>query len=77
MKCSENECTPQGTRIYRGEVTSRYKKYCPAILVGLGGISDGLVTTRDRHNSHLPDQLRLRDLQIRRSLEAPFKYPLF
>ncbi len=43
MKCNENECTPQGTRIYSGEVTSPHKKYCPAILVGLQGIGDGLV----------------------------------
>jgi len=45
MNCSENEYTPQGTRIYRGEVISQYKKYHPAILVGLQGISDGSVTT--------------------------------
>ncbi len=38
MNYRENESTPQGTRIYRGEVTSRYKKYCPAIPVGLRGI---------------------------------------
>jgi len=43
MKCCENECTPQGMRIYRELVTSRYKKYCPSISVGLRGISDGLV----------------------------------
>ena len=43
MNYCENECTPQGTRIYRGVVTSRYKKYCPAISVGFSGISDGLV----------------------------------
>src|ERR1700676_469758 len=29
---------------HRGVVTSRYKKYCPLIPVGLLGISDGLVT---------------------------------
>jgi hypothetical protein len=45
MKYSENECTPQGTRIYRGEVTSRYKKYCSPIPVDFSGISDGLVTS--------------------------------
>jgi hypothetical protein len=44
MKYTENECTPQGTRIYRGEVTSRYKKYCLAIPVGLRGFGEGLVT---------------------------------
>jgi hypothetical protein len=44
MKSCENECTPQGTRIYRVLVTSRYKKYCRPILVGLRGFSDGLVT---------------------------------
>ena len=33
------------TCIYRGAVTSRYKKYRPPILVGLLGFSDGLVTT--------------------------------
>jgi len=31
MNYRENECTLQGTRIYRGLVTSRYKKYCPRI----------------------------------------------
>jgi hypothetical protein len=45
MKCSKNECTPQGTRIYRVVATSRYKKYCSPILVGFRGISDGLVTS--------------------------------
>ena len=45
MKCRENESTSQGTRVYRGKVTFRYKKYCPAITVGLQGISDELVTT--------------------------------
>jgi hypothetical protein len=30
--------------IYRVVVTSRYKKYCPAILVGWHGIGNGLVT---------------------------------
>jgi|GEM_PF-6847975 hypothetical protein len=44
MDYSENECTPQETCIYREEVTSRYKKYCPPILVGLRGFSDRLVT---------------------------------
>jgi hypothetical protein len=44
LKYSENECTPQGTRIYREEVTSRYKKYCPAVHVGFRRISKGLVT---------------------------------
>jgi hypothetical protein len=29
---------------YRDVVTSQYKKYQPRILVGLRGISDGLVT---------------------------------
>ncbi len=43
MNYRETECTSQGTCIYRGEVTSRYKKYCPPILVGLRGIGDGLV----------------------------------
>jgi hypothetical protein len=27
MKCSENECTPQGICTYRDVVTFRYKKY--------------------------------------------------
>jgi len=45
MNYSENECTPQGTRIYRVEVTFRYKKYCGPILGGLLGFSDGLVTS--------------------------------
>jgi hypothetical protein len=44
MKCGENECTLQGMRIYRGMVTSRYKKYHPPISVGLPGISDRFVT---------------------------------
>jgi hypothetical protein len=44
MKYRENECTPQGTRIYRGLVISQYKKYRIAALVGLRRISDGLVT---------------------------------
>jgi hypothetical protein len=44
MKYGENECTPQGTRIYRGEVTSRYKKYFAGIPAGLLGFGDGLVT---------------------------------
>ena len=41
----ENECTPHGTRIYRVEVTSRYKKYCGPVTVGLRGIGDSLVTS--------------------------------
>jgi hypothetical protein len=44
MKSSENQCYPQGTRIHRVLVTFRYKKYQGPILVGLRGISDGLVT---------------------------------
>ena len=44
MNYSGNESTPQGTRINRGGVTSRYKKYRPPILVDLGGFGDGLVT---------------------------------
>jgi hypothetical protein len=52
MNYRENECTPQGTRVYRGVVTYRYKKYHPAILLGLKGINDGLVTTF-RTNSDL------------------------
>ena len=44
MKCCENECTPQGTHIYREMVTSRYKKYCSSIPVGLRGTGDGLET---------------------------------
>ncbi len=44
MNYSDNECSPQETRNYRGEVTSQYKKYCFAILAGFSGISDGLVT---------------------------------
>jgi hypothetical protein len=43
MNCCKKECTLQGMRIYRGEVTFRYRKYCPAIPVCLRGISDGLV----------------------------------
>lgn len=43
MNCGENESTSRGTRNYCGVVTSRYKKYCPAILVGFSRISDGLV----------------------------------
>jgi hypothetical protein len=34
---------PRETRILRMKVTSRYEKYCPAFLVGLRGIGDGLV----------------------------------
>jgi hypothetical protein len=49
MKCCENECTPQGMRIYRGEVTSQYKKYLSPVPVGLRGFSDGLVTDITRH----------------------------
>jgi hypothetical protein len=45
MKYSEDESAPQETRIHRGLVTSRYKKYCGPILVGFSGISDGLVTS--------------------------------
>jgi hypothetical protein len=44
MKYSENESTPQGTRIQRTVVTSRYKKYRGPVLVGLRGIGDELVT---------------------------------
>jgi hypothetical protein len=44
MNSSENECTPQETCINRGVVTSRYKKYFPAVLAGLLGFSDGLVS---------------------------------
>jgi len=36
---------PRETCIYRGAVTSRYKKYCPPILVGFNGISDSFVTS--------------------------------
>jgi hypothetical protein len=43
MIYGENECAPQGTRIYCGEVTSRNKKYCTPIMVGFSGISDRLV----------------------------------
>jgi hypothetical protein len=53
MKYSENECTPQGTRIYRGVVTSRYKKYRSPIPVGLRGIGDGLVTMSRSQNLSL------------------------
>jgi len=45
MKYSENKCYQQGTCIYRGEVTFRYKKYCSEILVGFREISDDLVTS--------------------------------
>ncbi len=45
MKCCENESTPQGTCIYRGLVTSPHKKYRSPVLLGLRGISDGLVTS--------------------------------
>jgi hypothetical protein len=45
MKYCESECTPQVTRNLRGLLTSPHKKYCPAILVGLLGFSDGLVTS--------------------------------
>jgi hypothetical protein len=41
MNFRENECTLQGTCIYREMVTSRYKNYCPPILVAFSGISDG------------------------------------
>lgn len=44
MKYCEDERTPKGKHIYRMVVTSRYKKYRGPILVGLRGISDGLVT---------------------------------
>jgi hypothetical protein len=44
MKCGENECTLQETRISRGEVTSQYKKYRGPVSVGFSRISDGLVT---------------------------------
>ncbi len=43
MNYSDNECSPQETRNYRGEVTSLYKKYCLPISVGLRRIGDGLV----------------------------------
>ena len=49
MNNRENECTSQGTCIYRGVVTSLYKKYCRPIPVGLLGFSDGLVTTNLRY----------------------------
>ncbi len=42
MNYCYNECTPQGMRIYRRVVTSRYKKYCRPILVCLRGIGDGI-----------------------------------
>jgi hypothetical protein len=45
MKCRENECNLQGTRVYRGLVTSRYKKYCSPDPLGLRGFGDGLVTS--------------------------------
>jgi hypothetical protein len=44
MKCNENECTPQGTRIYRGWVTSPHKKYSKQVSVGFRRISTELVT---------------------------------
>ena len=46
MNCGENECTPQGIRIYSGEVTSRYKGYLGPVPVGLLRFSDGLVINR-------------------------------
>jgi len=60
MKCSENECTPQGTCIYSELVTFRYKKYYPSISVGFRGFSHGLVTfpRKDKYLSSaytLPD----------------------
>jgi hypothetical protein len=45
MNYREKKCAPRGTRIYRGEVTSRYRKYCPPVPVGLLGFGDGLVTS--------------------------------
>jgi hypothetical protein len=44
MNYPENESAPQGIPIYRDLVTSRYKKYRGPVLVGLRGISDGIVT---------------------------------
>ena len=44
MKSNSNPHQQREMRIYRGLVTSRYKKYCPPIPVGLRGIGDGLVT---------------------------------
>jgi hypothetical protein len=45
MKSNQNMRQLQETCINRGVVTSRNKKYCPAILVGFKGISDELVTS--------------------------------
>jgi hypothetical protein len=45
MKCNENESTPHETCIYRAMLTSPHKKYCPAVIGGLRGFSDGLVTS--------------------------------
>jgi hypothetical protein len=44
MTCRENKSTSQVTSIYRGLVTSRYKKYRGPILMVFRGIGDGWVT---------------------------------
>jgi len=44
MKSNQDMRQLRGMRIYRMMVTSRYKKYCRPMLVGLRGIGDGLVT---------------------------------
>ena len=70
MKYFENECTPQGTFVYRGVVTSRYKKYRGPVLVGLRGISEGLVT------GNLMNFKRFRETQIGIALKFHlFNYP--
>ena len=43
MKYGENKSTTRGTRIFSGEVTSRYKKNYPAIPERFSGFSDELV----------------------------------
>jgi hypothetical protein len=44
MNYSDNECSPQETRNYRGEVTSLYRNGPTAFNVGLNGIRNGIVT---------------------------------
>jgi hypothetical protein len=43
MNYRENKCTPQGTRIYRGEVTSRYRKRPIAVFAGYHRIRNDFV----------------------------------
>jgi hypothetical protein len=63
MKYGENECTPQGTRIYCREVTSRYRNGLRTFLAGLNGIRNRFVTKIENRKKINPGDLSTSLLQ--------------